>query len=72
MPDKITQAVLDVQDSCAYLRVRARSRPRSCWVGAKAPKRRATCSRTCSLRRGVATFVYDGPGQGEMYFDVKL
>lgn len=24
------------------------------------------------LRRGMATFAFDGPGQGELYFDVKL
>ena len=58
---------------CGFPPVRpAACRSRSCSADWRAPRRRATASRTCVSRAVLATCTFDGPGQGEMYFQAKL
>lgn len=61
-----------------YLRLPFESvqpRPAPCVVllgGLESTKEESYLFEGLCLRRGLATFAFDGPGQGEMFFDVKL
>jgi 2,6-dihydroxypseudooxynicotine hydrolase len=49
--------------------------PQPCVVligGLESTKEESYLFENLCLRRGLATFAFDGPGQGEMFFDVKL
>jgi 2,6-dihydroxypseudooxynicotine hydrolase len=60
----------------SYLRLPPRTdRPVPCVVligGLESTKEESHLFENLLLERGVATFTFDGPGQGEMFFDVKL
>ena len=58
-----------------YLRLPAGPGPHPCAVligGLESTKEESYHFEALCHRRGLATFAFDGPGQGEMYFDVKL
>ncbi len=58
-----------------YLRVPAGTGPHPCVLligGLESTKEESYLFEALCLRRGVATFSFDGPGQGELFFDVKL
>jgi 2,6-dihydroxypseudooxynicotine hydrolase len=60
-----------------YLRLpeAGRAGPHPCVVligGLESTKEESLRFENLCLRRGIATFAFDGPGQGELFFDVKL
>ncbi|MGH2945408.1 MAG: alpha/beta hydrolase family protein [Solirubrobacteraceae bacterium] len=59
-----------------YLRLPpAGAGPHPCAIlvgGLESTKEESSLFEALCLRRGLATFAFDGPGQGEMFFDVKL
>jgi 2,6-dihydroxypseudooxynicotine hydrolase len=61
-----------------FLRVPNGTPPRSGWPcvvligGLESTKEESLRFEDMCLRRGLATFAFDGPGQGELFFDVKL
>jgi 2,6-dihydroxypseudooxynicotine hydrolase len=61
-----------------FLRLPAGSRPEAGWPcavligGLESTKEESLRFEDMCLRRGLATFAFDGPGQGELFFDVKL
>jgi 2,6-dihydroxypseudooxynicotine hydrolase len=58
-----------------YLRLPTTPGPHPCVVligGLESTKEESYMFEMLCLRRGLATFAFDGPGQGEMFFDVKL
>ena len=61
-----------------FLRLPPWSSPASGWPcavligGLESTKEESRHFEEMCLRRGLATFAFDGPGQGEMFFDVKL
>ena len=58
-----------------YLRTPSGSGPHPCAVligGLESTKEESYLFEALCHRRGMATFAFDGPGQGEMFFDVKL
>ncbi len=61
-----------------FLRVPSGSRPKSGWPcavligGLESTKEESLQFEDMCLRRGLAAFAFDGPGQGELFFDVKL
>ncbi len=58
-----------------YLRLPAGPGPHPCAVligGLESTKEESYLFEALCHRRGLATFAFDGPGQGEMFFDVKL
>lgn len=58
-----------------YLRLPRGSGPHPCVVligGLESTKEESYLFEGLCHRRGLATFAFDGPGQGEMFFDVKL
>jgi 2,6-dihydroxypseudooxynicotine hydrolase len=61
-----------------FLRLPAGARPRSGWPcalligGIESTKEESFLFENLCLARGLATFAFDGPGQGEMFFEVKL
>ncbi len=62
----------------AFLRFPSGLRPASGWPcvvligGLESTKEESLRFEEMCLRRGLATFAFDGPGQGELFFDVKL
>ena len=59
----------------AYLRLPAGSSQSPCVVligGVESTKEESYLFEHLCLRRGLATFAFDGPGQGEMYFQTKM
>ena len=61
-----------------FLRLPEGERPTAGWPtvlligGLESTKEEGYLFENICLRRGLATFAFDGPGQGEMFFDVKL
>ena len=58
-----------------YLRLPAGRAKAPCAVligGLESTKEESCLFENLCLRRGVATFAYDGPGQGEVYFDLPM
>ncbi len=58
-----------------YLRLPPGEGPHACAVligGLESTKEESYLFENICLRRGIATYAFDGPGQGEMYFEVKL
>jgi len=61
-----------------FLRLPSGSTPPSGWPcavligGLESTKEESLRFEEMCLRRGLATFAFDGPGQGELFFDVKL
>jgi len=58
-----------------YLRLPAGAGPHPCVLligGLESTKEESYLFEAMCLRRGLATFSFDGPGQGEMFFSVKL
>ncbi|MFT7475686.1 MAG: 2,6-dihydroxypseudooxynicotine hydrolase [Verrucomicrobiales bacterium] len=58
-----------------YLRTPAGDGPHPCVLligGLESTKEESYLFENLCHRRGLATFAFDGPGQGEMFFDVKL
>lgn len=59
-----------------YLRLpRSTAGPHPCAIvigGLESTKEESFLFENLCLRRGLATFAFDGPGQGELFFDVKL
>jgi 2,6-dihydroxypseudooxynicotine hydrolase len=61
-----------------FLRLPTGERPQAGWPcvillgGLESTKEESYGFENLCLRRGLATFAFDGPGQGEMFFDVKL
>ncbi len=58
-----------------YLRLPVGNGPYPCVLvlgGLESTKEESYLFENMCLRRGLATFAFDGPGQGEMFFDVKL
>ncbi len=61
-----------------FLRLPEGERPASGWPcalllgGLESTKEESCLFESMCLRRGLATFAFDGPGQGEMFFEVKL
>jgi 2,6-dihydroxypseudooxynicotine hydrolase len=59
----------------AYLRLPPGEGPHPCVVllgGLESTKEESYRFENLCLRRGIATFAFDGPGQGEMFFDLKI
>lgn len=59
----------------AYLRLPPGAGPHPCVVligGLESTKEESLLFENMCLQRGLATFAFDGPGQGEMFFDVKI
>ena len=73
-----TEIPLDDTSIPGYLRLPCGSsalRPFPCVVligGLESTKEESYLFERLCLRRGLATFTFDGPGQGEMWFNVKL
>jgi 2,6-dihydroxypseudooxynicotine hydrolase len=58
-----------------YLRLPAGDGPHACVVvigGLESTKEESLLFENLCLARGMATFAFDGPGQGELFFDAKL
>ena len=61
-----------------FLRLPAAEAPAAGWPcvlligGLESTKEESLRFETLCLQRGLATFAFDGPGQGELFFDVKL
>ena len=61
-----------------FLRLPAGERPAEGWPcvvllgGLESTKEESYLFENLCLRRGLATFAFDGPGQGEVFFEVKL
>jgi len=58
-----------------YLRLPVGPGPHPCVVligGLESTKEESYHFENMCVRRGLATFAFDGPGQGEMFFDVKI